>query len=189
MRSSTGRCNARPSACANCCPVTGCGAVALTGTNVTGRDFLDTVPPVYVISGTVYDDSDATNDNVIGVGDTPLASVTIKLFLDRDADGVISPGDSELSSAVTNASGAYSFTGVPIGNYIVQEIDPSGATSEWDAAGSLTDNQIGVAVVNANVTARDFLDDGYLGRIGNLLWSDTDHDGLVDLGEPVCSIS
>ncbi len=158
--------------------------VVLVGTNVTGRDFLDTQPPVYTISGTVYDDGDVTNDNVIGAGDTPLAAIAIKLFLDRDGSGTVTPGDAEISSTVTDASGNYSFTGLSVGNYVVQETDPSGATSEWDAAGSLTDNQIGVAVVNANVTARDFLDDGYLGRIGNLLWSDTDHDGLVDLGEP-----
>lgn len=158
--------------------------VVLVGTNVTGRDFLDTLPPVYVISGTVYDDNDATNDNVIGAGDTPLASISIKLFLDRDGSGTVTAGDTEINSTVTNGAGAYSFTGLPAGNYVVQEIDPSGATSEWDAAGSLSDNQIGVTVINTNVTARDFLDDGYLGGIGNLVWSDTDHDGLVDLGEP-----
>ncbi len=155
-------------------------AVVMVGTNITGRDFLDTLPPVYAISGKVYDDFDATNDNVIGAGDTPLAAITIKLFFDRDANGVVSAGDSELSSTVTNSSGAYSFTGVPIGNYIVQETDPSGATSDWDAAGSLTDNQIAVAVVNANIINRDFLDDGYLGAISGFVQKDINHDGSVD---------
>ncbi len=159
-------------------------AVVLTGTDVTGRDFLDTLPPVYVISGTVYDDADATNDNLIGAGDTPLASITIKLYFDRDADGVVSPGDSELDSLTTDSVGNYSFTNVPAGNYIVQETDPSGATSDWDAQGNLTDNQIAVVLVDANITNRDFLDDGYLGSIGNLVWSDTDHDGIYDSGEP-----
>ncbi len=158
--------------------------VVMVGTNITGRDFLDTMPPVYAISGTVYDDDDVTNDNVIGAGDTPLASITIKLFLDRDGSGTVTAGDTEISSTVTNASGSYSFTGLPPGNYVVQETDPSGATSEGDAAGSLTDNQIGVTVTNANVTARDFLDDGYLGSIGNVVWNDLNHDGLFDSGEP-----
>ncbi|MEO7100962.1 MAG: SdrD B-like domain-containing protein [Luteolibacter sp.] len=158
-------------------------AVVMTGTNVTGRDFLDTMPPVYSISGTVYDDA-PSNDNVIGAGDAPIASVTVKLFFDRDANGVVSDGDSELSSTVTNASGAYSFSALPVGNYIVQEINPAGATDDWDAQGSPTDNQIAVALVNADVTARNFLDDGYLGTIGNLVWLDENHNGLVDSGEP-----
>lgn len=158
-------------------------AVVMTGTDVTGRDFLDTLPPVYAISGTVYDDANATNDDLIGAGDTPLASITIKLFLDRDGNGTISAGDSELNSIVTDSSGNYSFTGLPAGNYVVQETDPNGATSDWDAAGNLTDNQIAVALVNADVTGRDFLDDGYLGSIGNLVWGDENHNGLVDPGE------
>ena len=158
--------------------------IVMIGTNVSGRDFLDTLPPVHAISGTVYDDNDATDDNVIGAGDTPLASITVKLFLDRDGSGTVTAGDAEIDSAVTHASGNYSFTGLPAGNYVVQETDPSGATSEWDAAGGLADSEIGVTVINANLTARDFLDDGYLGGIGNLVWSDTDHDGVVDLGEP-----
>lgn len=155
-------------------------AVVMIGTNVIGRDFLDTLPPVYAISGTVYDDADATNDNVIGAGDTPLAAITVKLYFDRDGNGIISAGDSELSSTVTNTAGSYSFTGLPAGNYIVQETDPAGAVSDWDAAGNLTDNQISVALVNANVTNRDFLDDGYLGAISGFVQKDVNHDGSVD---------
>jgi hypothetical protein len=157
--------------------------VLMLGSNITGRDFLDTLPPVYALSGTVYADA-ATNDNVIGAGDVPIATVTVRLFLDRDGNGLVNAGDTELNSTVTNASGAYSFTGLPAGNYVVQETDLVGTTSDWDAAGSLTDNQIAVAIINADVTARDFLDDGYLASIGNLVWSDSDHDGLADLGEP-----
>ncbi len=155
-------------------------AVVMIGTNVTGRDFLDTLPPVYAISGKVYDDLDATNDNVIGAGDTPLAAITVKLYFDRDGNGIISAGDTELSSTLTNTSGSYNFTGLPAGNYIVQETDPSGAVSDWDAAGSLTDNQIGVALVNADVINRDFLDDAYLGAITGFVQEDTNHDGSVD---------
>jgi SdrD B-like domain/GEVED domain len=154
--------------------------VVMVGNNVTGRDFLDTLPPLHAISGTVYDDNDATNDNVIGAGDTPLASITIKLFLDRDGSGTVTAGDTEISSTVTNASGSYNFTGLPAGNYVVRETDPSGATSESDAAGSPTDNEIGVTVTNANVTARDFLDDGYLGSITGTVRVDTDGNGSGD---------
>lgn len=162
-------------------------AVVLTGTNLVGRDFLDTMPPVYSISGTVYDDDDTTNDNVIGAGDAPIASVTVRLHLDRDFNGVMSPGDTLLGSVVTNASGVYTFTGLLAGNYVTEELDPSGATSESDAAGSLTDNQIGVTLVNQNITGRDFLDDGYLGMIAGTVRSDIQNDGTPDL--PVAGVT
>jgi len=132
--------------------------VVLMGINVTGRDFLDTQPPVYAVSGTVY--VDRIDDNVIGAGDAPLGLVTVRLYFDRDRDGVVGAGDSLLATALTNSGGGYTFAGLPAGYYVVEEVDPSGATSEWDAQGSPTDNQIGVTVVNADVTDRDFLDDG-----------------------------
>ena len=152
-------------------------AVTLLGINITGRDFLDTQPPLFAISGTVYDDDNATNDNLIGGGDAHLPNIPVLLFFDRDANGVVSAGDSQLAAIVTNAAGFYNFAGLPAGAYVVQETDPSGAVSEWDAQGSLTDNQIGVVVTNANVINRNFLDDGYLGSIGNRIWDDEDHDG------------
>jgi len=144
--------------------------VVLSGSDVTGRDFLDTLPPVYQISGSVFDD-EGSNDNVIGAGDLPLSSITVRLFLDRDANGLVSPGDSEIDSTTTNPAGAYSFAGLPAGRYIVVETDPSGASSEWDAGGIITDNQIGVHVLNADITGLDFLDDGYLGMISGYVYA------------------
>lgn len=155
--------------------------VLLTGGDVSGRDFLDTMPPVYTVSGTVYDDDDLTNNNVIGAGDGPIASVTVKLYLDRDFNGVVSAGDSLLATVLTNASGLYTFAGLPAGNYVVQETDPAGAVSDWDAAGNLTDNEIGVVVASQDVTGRDFLDDGHLGRISGAVRSDIQNDGTPDL--------
>lgn len=162
-------------------------AVNLIGTNVTGRDFLDSMPPVYSISGTVYDDDDATNNNVIGVGDGTISLVTVKLYLDRDSDGLVSAGDSLLGTTATGSLGTYSFSGLPAGKYVVEEVDPSGATSDWDAADILTDNQIGVTLVDQNVTGRDFLDDGYLGMISGTVRSDIQNDGTPDL--PVSGVT
>lgn len=145
--------------------------VALVGVDISGRDFLNTVPPVFAVSGTVYDDGDVTNNNLIGVGDLPLASIVVKLFLDRDQNGVINPGDTEIDSVVTDSSGHFSFLGLPAGNYVVAETDPSGALSDWDADGNLTKNQIGVTITDADVENRDFLDDGYLGSISGHVYA------------------
>ena len=80
--------------------------VVMTGTNVTDRDFLDTPPPVHAISGTVYADNNVTNNHVIDGGDTPIASVTVNLYFDRDCDGAVSAGDSLIASVVTSGSGS-----------------------------------------------------------------------------------
>ncbi len=155
-------------------------AVTLVGVDITGRDFLDTLPPVYALSGTVYDDNDITNDNVIGADDKPIAGVTVKLYLDRDQNGLVNAGDTLLNTTSTNGSGAYSFTGLPAGRYVVEETDPGTAISEWDAQGNLTDNQIAVTITNSNVTNLDFLDDGYLGAIAGSVLVDIDNNDTGD---------
>jgi hypothetical protein len=151
--------------------------VMLTGSNVTGRDFLDTQPPVYAVRGTAFDDT--IDDNMIGAGDTPLAAVAINLYLDRNRDGLVSAGDTLLGVALTNFSGQYTFSGLPAGDYVVEEVDPAGATSEWDAQGSPTDNQIAVSVVSVDLNGRDFLDAGLsLHSISGQVRDDLDGDGI-----------
>ncbi len=152
--------------------------VTMVGANITGQDFLDTLPPVYAISGTVYADNNVTNNDVIDGGDTTIASVSVSLYFDRDANGVVSAGDSLITSTVTNSSGAYSFPGLTAGNYVVEETNPAGTTSVWDAADPLNDNQIGVTLVSANITTRDFLDAGYLVNLAGNVYDDA--NGLTD---------
>ena len=156
--------------------------VTMLGVDITGRDFLDTTPPLYSISGVVY--SDTEEDNVIGGGDTPLPFVLVSLYFDRDGDGVVSVGDTLLASMSTNASGAYTFGGLTSGNYVVQETDPSGATSENDVQGAPTDNYVGVTVTSSNVTGRNFLDDNVsLGSIGDRVWYDANGNSVQDVLE------
>lgn len=159
--------------------------VVLAGSDVTDLDFLDTTPQQFAVTGTVYEDNDSTNDNVIGVGDRLVAGVTIELFLDRDGNGLVNAGDTPLAVTITASNGSYSFGGLVAGDYVVREIDPLGAVSDWDAQAPLADNQIGVTLSDSDVAGQDFLDDGAgSGVIGNLVWVDFDADGLQDAGEP-----
>jgi protocatechuate 3,4-dioxygenase beta subunit len=152
-------------------------AVAMSGINITGRDFLDTTPPVHGISGTVYKDG-PSNDNVVGSGDVSIPSVTVRLYFDRDGNGAVSAGDPLLDTAVTNAAGFYQFSGLVSGSYLVEETDPAGAVSDWDAQGGATDNQIAVVLASSDITERDFLDDGPIfGSISGSVLADLNGDG------------
>ena len=78
------------------------------------------------ISGTVYldenGDSDISSDSV-----TPN-EVIVRLYRDDDNDGVPSAGDTYLQQ-VTTASGAYSFTELPIDTYFVATAPPTNSTA------------------------------------------------------------
>lgn len=157
-------------------------AVSMVGTNITGRDFLDTVPPLYSIAGIVYADTEE-NNTIDALLDVKVASVLITLYFDRDGNGVVSSGDPEVGTAITDGNGAYSFSGIPAGLYVIEETNPLGATSEFDVQGSTTDDMIAVNLT-ANVTGRNFLDDGaFLGSIGDYVWLDADSDGVQDSNE------
>jgi 5-hydroxyisourate hydrolase-like protein (transthyretin family) len=68
--------------------------------------------------------TDITGDGVSG-DDTPLAGVTINLYQDTGALGVLD-GESVYQSDVTDVNGEYSFSDLPAGDYIVQEVVPAG---------------------------------------------------------------
>lgn len=158
-------------------------AVTMVGVNITGRDFLDTTPPVYSVAGTVYDDA-AANNNVIDGADAPVSGVTVNLYIDRDGNGLVSAGDTLINTTTTALNGSYLFTGLLAGNYVVEKINPSGSVvNDWDAQGSLTDSQIGVTITNANVSTRDFLIDGYHASVGDFVWIDTNANGQQNGGE------
>jgi SdrD B-like domain/Prealbumin-like fold domain len=68
--------------------------------------------------------TDITADGITP-DDTPLAGVTINLYQDTGTIGVLD-GESVFQTTVTNGSGEYSFSELPVGDYIVQEVVPAG---------------------------------------------------------------
>jgi len=60
----------------------------------------------------------------------PIVNVTIKLYLDTNADGIAD--GAAIDTTVTNSSGAYSFTGVEPGTYVVIETTPINYSSVSD---------------------------------------------------------
>lgn len=128
-----------------------------------------------------------------GVGDNNLPGTVVQLYTDPNGDG--NPADGVLyAQTVTNASGNYSFTGVPVGDYVIVEVDPAGLRSVNDgdtspdaggdaANASLVDSYIPVSLVNAEVDADNNFVDAATSSIAGKVWLDEDFDGILDTEE------
>ena len=122
--------------------------------------------------------NDVNGDGIQDVGETGLSGVTVEL---RDAGNVL------VATAVTDANGYYSFTGLSAGTYTVNVVPAGlGGTNipTYDRDGVAT---AGVATVvlaaNQNVTDADFGYRGCIGSIGDRVWLDQNQNGQQDAGE------
>jgi len=146
------------------------------GQNSSGHIFLDTRP--VEIGGQVREDMDGDGD--LTDPDPAIAGVTIRLFTDPNGDGDPSDGVA-VRTNITNGSGAYLFTNVMPGRYVVVETDPAGYISTADSQGA-NDNRISFTVVSSgNRYNNDFLDTRPADIFGQVR-EDVDGDG--DLAEP-----
>ena len=125
-----------------------------------------------IISGTVYRDSNS--NGALDAGETGIAGVAITLYLDDGIAGQFNATGANANTFVaqtaTGPDGAYNFTSVPAGNYIVVETDLAGYTSTGNiihvggpcpnAGSANVCNVIGGITVGAtgSVTGRDFYD-------------------------------
>ncbi len=111
------------------------------------------------ISGSVF----ADNNGGTPSKDAPLSGVKVRLYRDVNNDGIAQKSEL-LSTTTTAANGSYSFTNLPVGNYLVTEIQPWGYVDVRDGDeskdGDLTDstfnkdNKISV-VIDPNETDSD----------------------------------
>jgi len=137
--------------------------------------------------------------DVIDFGYLPkTSSLGDRVWQDRDGNGVQDPGEpglagvtielrsaidtSLLTSTLTDSDGAYSFTGLAAGDYLVVVLAPAGYLPTYDFDGVGTSNQ--AQILLGVDEARTDVDFGYAGgRLGDRVWSDADGDGIQDLGE------
>ena len=160
--------------------------VSLSVEPATQRDFLDDAPTLAGISGHVFDDG-IPDDNDFGSGDIPITAVKLFLVADLNGNGTADQNDQIIDVALTDARGCYSFDELPNGNYVVIEIDPIDASSENDVQGSPFDSEIAVVLSGADVSGRDFLDDGLILHVlSGQVRDDFDEDGaFTDADLPV----
>ncbi|MFK7972740.1 MAG: SdrD B-like domain-containing protein, partial [Bacteroidia bacterium] len=179
--------------------------------NTAGKDAADSdANPANGRTGTITlapGENDPTND----AGYYRPASLGDFVFEDLDADGVQDAGEPGIQgvtvtlldgsgqptgqTTTTNASGAYSFTNLTPGNYIVQFTKPSGFTASpvntggddtKDSDASVTNGR--TAVINLTSGETDNSNDaGFYqstARLGDLVFEDKNANGIQDVGEP-----
>jgi hypothetical protein len=162
--------------------------LAVDGASDLTLDFGFVLPKVSVGNFVWKDlDGDGIQDN----GEPGLANVTLSITK-ANGDPVIDVFGNAVTTTTTNALGAYLFPDLPAGSYKVTVTPPAGlvATVAGVGADRSLDSSTTFAT-SANLTidgASDLtLDFGFRDpkvSVGNLVWFDTDRDGLQDAGEP-----
>jgi hypothetical protein len=99
------------------------------------------------ISGAVL--QDITGNGLSG-DDKPLAGVTVKLYKDLNANGKLDASDGAAIATKTSAAGtgAFAFTGLNTGKYVLQDVPAGNQVRTWPSVSST----IAVNVTNANGT-------------------------------------
>ncbi len=160
----------------------------LVGGEISGSwDFGFTNSGTSTIGDVVFHDLDGNGTQ--DASDEGIPNIDVLIIRDVDEDGIYTPGrDIVLETVTTNATGVYTSSPLPAGEYLVvvdetdtdmpvgfQTADPdeSGAAcSTCDGTGSTTLDG------TASVTDQDF---GYqpvgTGSIGDVVWNDRDGDG------------
>ncbi len=163
-------------------PATGRTAVVTISSGETETTLDSGLWTPAAIGDFVWDDLDG--DGTQDGGEPGLAGVTVSLL-----DGLGNP----LASTVTDGAGAYSFTGLVPGDYIVEVIAPAGYAPTVQDAGPLDsdDSDIDGAGRTPPIALRsgetEVDTDGGLvtgASLGDLVWDDLDGDGIQDGGEP-----
>ena len=154
------------------------------------------------ISGTIYNDKDATWFNDSPVLDSPFEGVTVRL-LDADGNPVKDSSGADITTK-TDADGNYTFTRLPLGSYKVEVVPGeakvdgtdvnladykqtygygSSVTREEAGKGKLvTPSAIELTAAAPNVTKVDF---GFVkpASIGDYVWYDANKNGIQDADE------
>ncbi|MBD1889535.1 SdrD B-like domain-containing protein [Coleofasciculus sp. FACHB-SPT9] len=138
------------------------------GQTVNNVDFGYSQPSGGTIGDRVFNDLDS--DGTQDPNEPGMSGVTVTL---KDANGNV------IATATTDANGNYSFTNLPAGSYTVDATDPAGFT--------LTTGNDPFSVNLAAGQTVNNVDFGYRqpgGKIGDLVFNDTNGNGTQDPGEP-----
>ena len=139
----------------------------------------------YTIAGKLYNDADASfsSDN----GENPYSGVTVAL-LKKDGTPVLDK-DGNPVTAVTDAEGKYSFSGLPLGEYTVSVVDPTSGplagTKPTEAYTGRYKTTADVTIAEATGSVID-VNFGFVkpASVGDKVWMDVNRDGLQDADEP-----
>jgi len=140
-------------------------------------------PGTGLIGDFIWDDIDG--DGVQDSGEAGLSGVPVELTW-AGPDGILGNGDDVTFNTTTDANGQYQFNGLPEGQYQVAVTTPPAGKNPTTGSDSVGANST-TLLLNTGETRND-IDFGYqspgTSSIGDLVWYDTDGDGVVDPDEP-----
>ncbi len=158
--------------------------VTLTSGSTGTANYLDAQP--VTIGDYVW--VDANGNGVQDVGETGLAGVSVVLYRTNSGLGTLTA----VATNISSSSGAYSFTGVAPGDFVVGFYPPEGWHYTVAYAGSdrNLDSDAGVNGLTAVFSlapgqADQSIDAGFWqpATIGNQVWDDANNDGVLNPGE------
>ena len=139
----------------------------------------------YTIAGKLYNDADASFNS--SDSEAPYAGVTVAL-LKKDGTPVLDK-DGNPVTAVTDAEGKYSFSGLPLGEYKVSVVDPTSGplagTKPTEAYTGRYKTSADVTIAEATGSVID-VNFGFVkpASVGDYTWMDVNRDGIQDADEP-----
>lgn len=151
-------------------PTTGAStshSVSVVAGVTTRSDYANAIPQVGTISGNTW--SDTNGDGLHSADELAMAGITV--YVDLDVDGVL---DANEPSRVSDANGAYAFSNIRSGTYVVRETMPSGYVSAANRSSAVT-----TTVFRNSLNAVDFFNlVPTVGSISGVLWNDVDGNGV-----------
>ena len=173
-------------------PTTGCtDPVTLAPGDATSVDF-GYEPGTNSISGTLWLDSNS--DGIQDLGEPKLDQKWVTLY-NIGADAQYGTGDDRwMGNAMTDSTGAYAFTGIFDGNYMVVPNWPD-SPYRWTASDQGTDDSADSDIdpstsrstpVALTGSTSAVMDGGWRlpDMIGDIVWNDQNANGIQDPGEP-----
>lgn len=124
------------------------------------------------VGGVVIGDNNG--NGTYDAGDTVLSGIT--LFIDSNNNSSQDAGE---PTALTQADGSYSFTGLAAGTYVVRRVLPSSWT---DSSGSPSSRSVTLAA-GQSITNANFYFAPALTQISGTVFNDANSNGAVDVGE------
>ena len=151
--------------------------------------------PFGAIGDTIF--WDVNGNGLQDAFETGVSGVVVTLYYDRNTNGVYDGGDSLANSSLTSSNGVYLFSGLSTGRYVVV-VSTNGVLANTVMTADPEADGVPVSQVT-NAVAKDALtgvrinygtffmgaDFGFQppGAIGDLVWIDSNTNGVYDAGE------
>ncbi len=128
--------------------------------------------------------NDLNGDGVQDDGEPGIGGVTVDLIADLNGNGAKDDGEPVLDTDTTDGSGAYTFTDLAPGNYIVEVTDTGAVLTNYNLTGGTNPLAV-ILTAGEDYNSADFgYQDSATASIGDFIWNDLDGDGVQDGGEP-----